>query len=150
MTQIALQVAAAGALNAQNDIRVARGFDPAVVAATTNGLSVDLQGYESATLVIHAGVCTDGEYTVTIEDSPDNSVWTAHDGLDAAFTVITSTADEAIESRRVGNDITGTPTKIERYVRCVVTETSAGATGVVFSAAWVLGKKRSSLGDNVL
>lgn len=44
---------------------------------TVSGTGVDLGNFDGALAVIHAGVITDGSHVVTIEESPDNSVWAA-------------------------------------------------------------------------
>lgn len=152
MTQIAVQVGAAGSINSQNDVRVVVGLEPQAVAAPVNGAGVDLRGYEGASLTMNVAAVTDGEYAVTIEHSDDDGAGDAYaavTALDAAFTQYSSTLDQLVEIRRVGNDITGTPTPLKRWVRLVIAEPVAGVTGGIMSGVWVLGKKRSSIGDNV-
>jgi hypothetical protein len=151
MAQIALQVGAAGSLNTENDVRAVIAIEPQAVAAPLNGAGVDLQGYEAASVVLNVGVCTDGEYAVTVEHSDDNGVGDAYaavTALDAAFTQITTTADQTIEVRRLRTPNSATP-GLKRWVRMVVAEPVGGVTGCVMSAAVILGAKRSSVGDNV-
>jgi len=152
MAQVALQVGAAGSVNSENDVRITSGLDPQAVAATltTEPKSVDMQGYDALSVVLQAGVCTDGEYTITLTDSADDTTFAAVAGLDAAFTVITSAVDEFIEIRRVREfDSAGAALVLRRFVKMLVTESSAGTTGVIMSISFILGNKRSSIGDNV-
>jgi hypothetical protein len=94
---------------------------PAKIIATTNGAGADLTGYDGAELVLNAGVITDGTHTPAVEDSPDNSTWTAVPAanLIGAFTQLTS-ASGGSAAQSVGY-IGG-----NRYVR--VSVTVAGAT----------------------
>lgn len=155
MTQVALQVAAGGAINKENDVRVVSSLTPQAIAATTTTetTGVDLQGYEAASVIVHAGVCTDGEYDVTILHSDDDGVgdaYTAVDCLDSAFTTITSSVDDFVEIRRVREiDAAGDPITLKRWIKALVTESSAGSTGVIMSVEVVLGGKRSSDGGNL-
>lgn len=43
---------------------------------TTNGVKLDLKGYESCVFELKTGVVTAGDVQALIEDSPDNSVFT--------------------------------------------------------------------------
>ncbi|MEU0991937.1 hypothetical protein [Streptomyces sp. NPDC005953] len=113
---------------------------PALAVATrtngaVNGLTVDRHynsnAFRSAMFVIHTGTMTDGSVVVTMEDSPDNTNWTA---VDSAFvqgslpTIALANDDRVFE---VG--YTGT----QRYVRIVAT-TSGATTGGAFGATCVL------------
>ena len=44
-------------------------FEPAAKTATVTGTGVDLQGYESATVLIAVGTVTDGTHTPKLQDS---------------------------------------------------------------------------------
>jgi hypothetical protein len=113
------------------------------IAATTNGTAVDMKDYESIICVADAGTCTDGKYTVSLQESDDNSTFTAVAAADlkGSFTQINAAADETIEVVGYIGD--------KRYVRAVVTEDSAGATGVVISVSLVRGHPRH-LGVNLM
>lgn len=52
---------------------------PALVTATVNGSGVDLSGYRAAAILVALGVFAGTAPTATlqIQDSPDNSTWTA-------------------------------------------------------------------------
>ena len=151
MAQVAVQVIAAGSLNTENDVRAVIAIEPQAVAAPLNGAGVDLQGYEAASAVLNVGVCTDGEYAVTVEHSDDDAVgdpYAAVAALDSAFTQIAAAADQTLEIRRLRAVQSATP-GLKRWIRLVVAEPVAGVTGCVMSAAIILGAKRSSVGDNV-
>lgn len=104
-----------------------------------NGLAVDRHynnnAFRSAMFIIHTGTMTDGSVAITMQDSPDNSVWTA---VDPAFvqgtlpTIALTDDDKTYEVGYVGG---------QRYVRIVAT-TSAGATGGTFGATCVLSGAR--------
>jgi hypothetical protein len=63
---------------------------------TTNGTSVDLQGYDAAVAVFNAGAWTDGQHTPALFDSPDNATFTAVPAanLQGSFTPVISAAGQ--------------------------------------------------------
>ena len=101
-------------------------------AGTATGTYTDLQGYDSALLVVSAGVLTDGVHTITVNDSPDHSAWTAVPAanLDGSFVVTTSSSVQAVGY--IGG---------QRYVQIVIT-TAGGSTGEVDEAYVVLSNPR--------
>lgn len=116
-----------------NDIGVARGISPAVYTATTNGQSIDLRGFDSVAFTVATGTVTDGSYTVTLEESDDNTTFTAVPAADYLITssvAIAATDDNVV--RRFG--YRGT----KRYVRPVLTATGA-VSGGAFSVTGALG-----------
>ena len=120
------------------------GLEAKAYAATTNGSSVDMAGAEGLALVINAGVCTDGKYVVTLEESADNSTFTAVAAADISVdtsATINAAADQTTQVIGYIGD--------KRYVRPVITESSAGTTGVVLSATLVKGYPRH-LGKNLM
>jgi hypothetical protein len=101
--------------------------------ATTNGTGADLAGYRSAVALVHYATVTDGTWTATLEESDDNSAFTAVAAADQSgtFTARTSANDETVEEvSYLGS---------KRYVRVVVTETVASTTGALFAAFIVRG-----------
>lgn len=128
---------------------VAKSIKAQAIAATTNGTAVDmaasatLPGSESLVCIADAGTCTDGKYTVSLEESDDNSTFTAVAAADlkGSFTQINAAADETIEVVGYIGD--------KRYVRAKITEDSAGVTGVVISVVLVRGHPRH-LGNNLM
>lgn len=110
-------------------IEPAASLDPAVRATGThNGTGVDMQGYNSACMVVQFGAYTNGTHTPSLEHSDDNSSFSAVSAaeLDGAFTAINSSG------------AVGTVQKVgyrgsKRYLRAVMVVAS-GATGAASSA----------------
>jgi hypothetical protein len=124
--------------------RVRLGLAPATIATntTTSGLTVDLnsssQFFKTAMLAFRTGTVTDGSYLVTMEESPNDSDWTAVAAADiqGSISAITSSggSDKIYELGYVGS---------MRYVRCKVVS-SATTSGAAVAAVWVLGQPSSS------
>lgn len=118
-----------------NGFNVDQLFRPAARAATANGTGVDCKDYDGPlTAIAEYGTCTDGNYLFSLEESLDDSTYTAITPIDGSFTTITSSNDESkdvVQFKRT-----------KRYVRGVITETSAGATGVV-CALQIIGRKKN-------
>ncbi|TDK38601.1 hypothetical protein E2F50_00095 [Rhizobium deserti] len=63
-----------------HNIAVVQSLAPADIAASTNGSSVDLLGFDSVAFVATTGVRTaSGAFTLTLEESDDNAAFTAVD-----------------------------------------------------------------------
>lgn len=108
-----------------------------VQTGTTNGVAIDTALYSNnfrdILFIIHSGALTDGSYAVTVEES--DSSGSGYAAVDTwrvlgSLPTFTSTDDN------VWNSFGVRPTK--RYVRIVVTATSA-TTGGVLAATAVLG-----------
>lgn len=127
-----------------NSVKVVAGIDPIVGNNTTEGtgLTIDTLGYESCDMVFHFGVSGDTlsgsvKMQASLEDSPDNSTWTAvaAAGLQGSLSLIDAAAeDEVVQS--VG--YIGT----QRYVRHLITFTGTHTNGCPISAVAVLGHAR--------
>lgn len=115
------------------NLNSAQDNEPQKVTATITGAGADLAGYDGALIEFNFGAITDGTHTPSVEDSPDNSTWTAVDAslLVGSLTEVTSSSGGgAVQS--VGY-IGG-----QRYVRSVVTV--AGATdGGIYGSTIVRG-----------
>jgi hypothetical protein len=108
---------------------------PAVRTASANGTGVDLQGFESALIVIETGTITDGTHTIEVQESNDNSTFTAVADADLQGTepAIGVSDDNAIyKIGYIGN---------KRYIRVAVTVSDA-TTGGVYGAMVVRGHGR--------
>lgn len=108
--------------------------------ATVTGTAVDRMtdegGFRSALAVINVGVVTDGTHTVVLQDSPNNSDWTAvaDEFLQGSEPAITSANDERIyEIGYTGH---------QRYLRVVVNVTGSPVTGGFYDAVIQLGWPR--------
>lgn len=117
-----------------NQISVVNSVAPqAALTATTTGSSVDLAGYRSAAVVVHAGAATDGTFTPTVEESDSSGsgfTTVAAADLNGSFAAITSSTDDNVQE--VG--YLGT----KRYIRVLLTETVA-STGAFITAFVVRG-----------
>lgn len=109
---------------------------------TVNGTTVDLgvfgNDFRSVLFVVYTATVTDGTHTISIQDSPDGSAWSAVDAAAVQGTApaITSTADDTVYEFGY---IPGT----RQYVRLVAV-TAGATTGGVFGAVAVLGTASSS------
>lgn len=101
----------------------------AAITATANGAGVDLQGFNSATVLFSAGAITDGTHTPKLQESDDNSAWNDVAAGDQVGSLVAITANSQQKVGYKGN---------KRYIRAV--STVAGATtGGIYSAIVVRG-----------
>lgn len=117
-----------------HDNKAVQALAPAVVAASANGVAVDLSGFDSALFVINTGAIVGaGDFGVKLQESDTT--------IDADFTDVaaddrlgvipaTLAANSAYRVGYIGS-------KRKRYVRVVVTK--AGGTSIALSASAVLG-----------
>lgn len=100
---------------------------PQAIAANVSGTGVEVRGFEEVEIQAIVGVCTDGDYTLDIEESSDNSNWSnvAAADLDGSGPTIAAANDDQIF--RIG--YMGSA----RYIRVNVVEGTNGTTGVVMS-----------------
>ncbi len=123
-----------------NHVHTARALSP-VVAGTDNTAYVsqklDMLGYDSAMLAIMIGANTDADatFTVLIEDSPDNTTFTAVDDAYLTGTEVLASFqfDDDNETRKIG--YVGT----QRYLRATITPANNGAGNIYIAAIWILG-----------
>lgn len=100
-----------------HNIGVVQSIAPADIAATTQGTSVDLLGFDSVAFVATTGARTaSGAFTLSLEESDDN----------AAFTAV---AAEHYQAPVAGNLAANSTAKLgyrgfKRYVRPVLTKGS--------------------------
>lgn len=117
--------------------KVAASVSPQVLTdGTVEGATVDTQNYDSAVCHVVTGTVTDGTHVPSLEDSPDDSTWTAVAAADltGAFTdVVAANDDEVQEVGYIG---------LERYLRAKVVTTGA-TTGALYAATIVLGDPRT-------
>lgn len=108
---------------------------------STTGQSVDLlvdgDAARSTMVVVHTGVVTDGTHTVELQDSPDNSTWTAvaDEFLQGTEPAITSSNDERVHE--IGY------TGHKRYLRVVVTVSGSPVAGGFYGATVLMGWPRT-------
>lgn len=117
--------------NLNDSVSAALTQNPTVKNATVNGTGVDLKGYETALAVVQFGTWTDGTHTPSLEESDDNSAFTAVAAadLEGSFTAV-SAGGGSNTIQQVGYK------GRKRYVR--VKMTIAGATTGAGSSASIL------------
>ena len=78
--------------NLYDSVSAALTQNPTVKNATANGTGVDLKGYETAVAVVQFGTWTDGTHTPSLEESDDNSSFSAVAAadLEGAFTAVSA------------------------------------------------------------
>lgn len=113
-----------------NQVGAVQSIAPQAITADVNGSSADLAVgmFDRAVILIAVGAYTDGTHTFEVQESADNSAWSAvaDANLEGTEPVIDAAGDaNAVHKIRY----TGT----SRYLRVVVT--SSGTTsGALFSA----------------
>jgi hypothetical protein len=111
--------------------QAARTDNTAVVSSVA-----DLKGYDGAMLAINLGALTDANATfvVLIEDSPDNSSFTAVDDAYLSGTELLAgfqfDSDNAL--RKIGY------VGIQRYLRATITPSGNDSGNIFLAAEWVL------------
>lgn len=115
-----------------SDLGVVASLAPTVVTATTKGTHADLQGFNSALLVVNTGaIAGDGDYVIALQES---STTTDGDFADVAAKDLLGTLPATLEANKaykqgyVGN---------KRYIRAVITKT--GGTSIAASAVIAVG-----------
>ena len=130
-------------------VRAVQTIVPTKMTASTNGVAVDLKGYDSAMSLIHVGDSLDtlavGLYhTFTLEESDDGSTGLATipaSGLRHDLNDFTTTTTPASDQKVIQTTIlAGTGRK--RYVRAVVTLTGTHTNGTPIGATIVKGNPR--------
>ena len=124
----------------ENAISVLQTLLPAARTATVNGTTVDIQGFQSAAIIITFGTWTDGTHTPSIQHSTDGTTFTNCDSnsLNTTLSAVSSAAGNGTV-QKIG--YTGS----NRYLRVVMTVT--GATIGATSAAMIV---RSHAANNPL
>lgn len=116
-----------------HDNKAVQAIAPAVVAANTNGTTVDLNGFDSALFVVNTGaIDAAGDFGVKLQESDTGtSGWTdvaAEDLLGGA--PATLAANAAYRIGYIGS-------KRKRFIRAVVTK--AGGTSIALGVVAILG-----------
>lgn len=108
-----------------------------VQTGTINGIAIDTglysNNFRDVLFIVHSGTLTDGSYAVTVEES--DSSGSGYAAVDT-WRVQSSLPTFASTDDNVWNSFGVRPTK--RYVRIVITATSA-TTGGILAATAVLG-----------
>lgn len=129
-------------------VRAVTSLLPAVVTTTATGTGVDLKGYESAVVLFHIGNSADTlsgsvYLTPSLEDSPDNTNWTAIPASGYREDVGTlAVIDAPSEDSKVIQVTVLAGLGRARYVRPLITLTGTHSTGIPVSAVVVKGHPR--------
>lgn len=118
-----------------NNLAPVVSLSPAARTASADGTGVDLQGYEGALVLVTTGTITDGTHTVELQESDDNSTFSA-----------VADADLQGDEPAIGAANDNTSYKLgylgsKRYLRVAVTVAGA-TTGGVYGASIVRGFAR--------
>lgn len=125
-----------------NKVSGAAALTPRAAIATnttTNGAAVDLtsvnNGSNALMFVVVAGVITDGTYVFSLQDSPDNSTWTAvvSPYLLAPSSLTWTSATAAGTVLKLG--YLGNANGASRYVRLVCVSTGTTSGGFIAAVA---------------
>lgn len=123
-----------------NDIKNLNAFSPVVISTntTTNGIIIDLKGFESATFLLKASSYTDGSYLPLIEEGNDSGL---SDAAEVADNFLIKTEADATLSAEGVSKIGYIGDK--RYIRLSFVSSST-TTGATLDATVVLGHARSN------
>ncbi|MAW86507.1 MAG: hypothetical protein CMJ42_08270 [Phyllobacteriaceae bacterium] len=115
-----------------NNIGAVQAITPAVLSATVTGSALDLQGYESAAVIINTGaIVSAGDFTAKLQESDTT---TSGDFADVAAADLVGTLPAALEADSAYRQgYTGN----KRYLRVVITKN--GGTSIAAGAVLVKG-----------
>lgn len=111
----------------KNKVAESTSIAPAVISATTKGTAIDLQGFDSALVILSVGTLTDGTHTPSVQESDtttdgDFSDVAAAD-LIGSLSALVSATDQRVSY--IGS---------KRYIRVVNTVTGSPSTGCALAA----------------
>jgi hypothetical protein len=80
----------------KNQLAVTQSLAPAARTASSTGAVADLQGYDSAMVLVAFGAYTDGTHTPSLQHSDDGTSFTACNASDlsGSFTAVSSSAGQ--------------------------------------------------------
>lgn len=111
------------------------------VTSTATGASSDISDYHAASVIINAGAWTDGTHTFAVQESDDDSAWSAVATADLYGANIAPVIDGATDDDqkyRIGYKGN------KRYLR-VVSTVSGTTTGAIYGVQIVKGYKTEGL-----
>lgn len=116
-----------------NNVATVQSLAPAARTASANGSSADLQDYDAALIVVSFGTWTDGTHTIEVQESDDDSTFTAvADAHLQGTEPVVDAADEDEVIHELGY------IGYKRYIR-VATTVATATTGAVYGASIVRG-----------
>lgn len=116
----------------KSNLDVVQSLAPAARTASANGSGVDLQDYLGAMVVFELGAKTDGTHTPSVEESDDNSTFSAVAAADLLGSLSAMSANTVQRVGYIGS---------KRYIRAVMT-VSGATTGALSSAVVVRGEPK--------
>lgn len=118
----------------RNNVDVVTTLAPAArVSGTHNGTGVDLAAVLGSMVVFQADVITDGTHAPSVQESVDNTIWTAVAAADLEGPALVNIATNSVQ--RIGYK------GVRQFIRGVVIATGA-TTGGVYGAIVVRGAPR--------
>jgi hypothetical protein len=118
-----------------NNLVSGASLNPAARTATASGTGVDLiEGDGLCFAVVYSGTTTDGTHTYSVEESSDNSTFSAVTPIDSLTAVTSATTAGNLQVVKFQRTL--------RYCRVKVTVTGSPGTGSV-SGAWIGQQKKS-------
>ena len=134
----------------KNNISVVQTIAPVAGAIDATGTGIDLQGYESCTFVIDAGIegislSGSNKIEIELEESTDNSTWT---DVTASTSVIGATPDSSgkVATFDADGEIPAVATVgyigDKRYVRAVANFSGTHGTATPYSVTAIRGSAR--------
>lgn len=117
----------------KNRLAFAQSVNPAAKTASASGTSSDLAGYNSLVYRWQVGTVTDGTHTPSLEESDDDSTYTAVAAADIQGTAAALVSNTAQTLGYLG---------AKRYVRPKTTVATA-TTGGVYGVTAILGHPRN-------
>lgn len=121
-----------------DELSVVQSLVPATRTADANGSSADLEGHHAAMAVIDVGAYTDGTHTFEVQESDDDSTWSAvADGDLEGTEPVVDAAGDANTVHEIGYRGTA------KFIRVVVTATGT-TSGADYGASIVRGLPRKT------
>ena len=114
--------------DSKSEQRLSTSLAPAARTTSANGTGVDVSNVGEVTVHWVVGAITDGTHTPTIEESDDNSTYTAVAEADLVGTLAALAASTNQKVSYIGT---------KRYIRAVTTITGSPSTGGVYAAVVV-------------
>lgn len=126
-----------------NDVSPAQSIPAGQHTTTQTGDTVDLRGYDSARCDWFFDLVTDGSWLPSLEESDDDSTWTAVASADILGTLAAMTAQSPNVAQQASCRYRGT----KRYIRqlATLTATASPTVGAAYAGVVTRGHPHGSL-----
>lgn len=118
----------------QSLLKLSQVTNPAVIKVTTTSSTIDMAQYDACTVLFIFGAYTDGTHTFSLQDSPDNSTYTAVAAANVIGTIPVVSDNTQQNTIKTVAYIGG-----QRYLQVVNTVSGSPVTGMLYGIAAVLG-----------